>query len=97
MNTEQHDHKGRPTNPWPNLPPSRKGLGCFDLAANHCRSMHTFNLDPHFPTPRLGQIELGRAEEFVSRSLERRWIFQSRAPGLGHADDRARLRDEIAA
>jgi len=58
--------------------------------------MQTFNLNLHLPAARLGEFELGRAEELVGRRLVCGRIFQGRSPGFAHADGHPHLRREIS-
>ena len=69
MNPEERDCQRGPTNPRPKLPPARQGSGRFQFAAKHGRPVYTFNLDLQLPATWLGEVELGRVEKLVGRSL----------------------------
>jgi hypothetical protein len=96
MKTEHCDHQRGQTNPRPNLPPPRRGLGRFQLTADHGSPLRSLNLDFESPATGFRKFELGRLQELVGRRLRCRGIFQGMSPGFGHADGHLNLRHGIS-
>src|SRR5438132_9824993 len=91
VDAEQRDCQRGPTNPQPQLPPSRQRSGRFQFAVNRRQSVNTFNLDFQVPEPWLGEFELGRVEQLIGRSFACGRILQGKLTRFAHAPSPPRL------
>src|SRR5262249_45656411 len=69
MDAEEGDRPCGPTDPRPQLPPSRQGLSRIQLTANHGQLMRSLNLDFESPATGFRKFELGKTGATIPAAL----------------------------